>query len=109
MTGQEIETAVRYGAAITVVVFRNRLHGTIAMHQTQTLGRTAGVEIGEVDLAGYARSLGAQGHTVREPDELAPAMEDALSSGTVALIDVVTDPDVISPSTTLSEIVSESS
>ncbi len=33
MTGQEIETAVRYGAAITVVVFRNRLHGTIAMHQ----------------------------------------------------------------------------
>jgi acetolactate synthase I/II/III large subunit len=108
MTGQEIETAVRYGAAITVVVFRNQLHGTIAMHQKRALGRTAGVEIGEVDLAGYARSLGAEGHTVRDPDGLAPAMEAALASDTVTLIDVVTDPDVISPSTTLSEIVSES-
>jgi acetolactate synthase I/II/III large subunit len=108
MTGQEIETAVRYGAAITVVVFRNRLHGTIAMHQKQVLGRTAGVEIGEVDLAGYARSLGAEGHTVRDPDALAPAMEAALASDTVTLLDVVTDPDIISPSTTLSEIARES-
>jgi acetolactate synthase-1/2/3 large subunit len=108
MTGQEIETAIRYGTAITVVVFRNRLHGTIAMHQKQALGRTAGVEIGEVDLAGYARSLGAEGHTVRDPEGLAPAMEAALASDTVTLLDVVTDPDVITPSTTLSEIVSES-
>jgi acetolactate synthase I/II/III large subunit len=105
MTGQEIETAVRYGAAIIVVVFRNRLHGTIAMHQKLALGRTAGVEIGEVDLAGYARSLGAEGHTVRDPDGLAPAMEAALASDTVTLLDVVTDPNVISPSTTLSELV----
>ncbi len=108
MTGQEVETAVRYGAAITVVVFRNGMHGTIAMHQKRALGRTAGVEIGEVDLAGYARSLGAEGHTVRDPDGLASAMEAALASDTVTLLDVVTDPDIISPSTTLSQIVSES-
>jgi acetolactate synthase I/II/III large subunit len=55
-------------------------------------------------LAGYARSLGAEGHTVRDPDRLAPAMEDALASDTITLLDVVTDPDIISPSTTLSEI-----
>jgi acetolactate synthase I/II/III large subunit len=107
MTGQEVETAVRYGAAITVVVFRNRLHGTIAMHQKREIGRTAGVEIGEVDLAGYARSLGAEGHTVRDPDELAPALGAALASDTVTLLDIVTDPDIISPSTTLSEIVAD--
>jgi hypothetical protein len=35
-------------------------------------------------------------------------MEAALASDTVTLLDVVTDPDIISPSTTLSEIVSES-
>ena len=108
MTGQEVETAVRYGAAITVVVFRNRLHGTIAMHQKRALGRTAGVEIGEVDLAGYARSLGAEGHTVTDPEVLAPALEAAVASETVTLLDVVTDPDLISPSTTLSEITGES-
>jgi acetolactate synthase-1/2/3 large subunit len=108
MTGHEVETAVRYGAAITVVVFRNGLHGTIAMHQKRALGRTAGVEIGEVDLAGYARSLGAEGHTVRDFQELTPALESALASDTVTLLDVVTDPDIITPSTTLSEIVGES-
>jgi acetolactate synthase-1/2/3 large subunit len=109
MTGQEVETAVRYGAPITVVVFRNGLHGTIAMHQKRSLGRTAGVEIGEVDLAGYARSLGAEGHTVTDPDELAPALEAAVASDTITLLDVVTDPDIINPSTTLSEITDESS
>ena len=109
MTGHEVETAVRYGAAITVIVFRNGLHGTIAMHQKRELGRTAGVAIGEVDLAGYARSLGAEGHTVRDPDALAPALEAALASETVTLLDVVTDPDIITPSTTLSEIIGETS
>jgi acetolactate synthase I/II/III large subunit len=104
MTGHEIETAVRYGTAIIVVVFRNRMHGTIAMHQKRDLGRTAGIEIGEVDLAGYARSLGADGYTVRDPDELAPALVAALASDTVALLDVVTDPDIISPSARLSEL-----
>jgi acetolactate synthase-1/2/3 large subunit len=104
MSGQEIETAVRYGTPILVVVFRNRMHGTIAMHQARELGRTAGVEIGDVDLAGYARSLGAAGHTVRDPDELVPTLEEALASESVALVEVVTDPDIISPSALLSEL-----
>jgi acetolactate synthase I/II/III large subunit len=104
MTGQELETAVRYGAPILVVVFRNGMHGTIAMHQARDLGRTAGTDIGEVDLASYARSLGADGYTVRESDELVPMLENALTSETVALVDVVTDPDLISPSARLSEL-----
>jgi acetolactate synthase-1/2/3 large subunit len=104
MSGQEIETAVRYGAQILVVVFRNRMHGTIAMHQARELGRTAGVEIGDVDLAGYARSLGAAGYTVHDPDELVPALQEALGSESVALVDVLTDPDIISPTSRLSEL-----
>lgn len=104
MTGQEIETAVRYGVPITVIVFRNGLQGTIAMHQKRDLGRTAGVEIGDVDLATLARSLGAEGHTVRDPDELVPALRAASASDAVSLLDVVTDPDIISPSARLSEI-----
>ena len=107
MTGQEMETAVRYGAPITVIVFRNGLQGTIAMHQKRDLGRMAGIEIGAVDLAGYARSLGAEGHTVRDPDDLLPALEAAEASDAVSLVDVVTDPDVISPTTRLSEMTAE--
>jgi acetolactate synthase-1/2/3 large subunit len=105
MSGQELETAVRYGAEILVVVFRNGMHGTIAMHQAREVGRTAGIEIGEVDLASYARSLGAAGYSVRDPEDLAPILVEALASDSVALVDVVTDPEVISPSALLSELV----
>lgn len=107
MTGQEIETAVRYHAPILIVVFRNGMHGTIAMHQIRQLGRTAGTEIGEVDLAGYARSLGATGYTVRNAESLESTLAEALHSNTVALVDVVTDPDRISPSTELSTLLEE--
>src|SRR3712207_7286852 len=84
-------------------LFRS-MHGTIAMHQARELGRTAGVEIADVDLAGYARSLGAAGYAVRYPEELVPALEEALASESVALVDVVTDPDLISPTSRLSEL-----
>ena len=104
MTGQELETAVRCGTPILVVVFRNGMHGTIAMHQAREMGRTAGVEIGEVNLATYTLSFGASGYSVRDPEDLAPALEEALASGSVALVDVVTDPDIISPSARLSEL-----
>nr|MDQ5812955.1 thiamine pyrophosphate-dependent enzyme [Actinomycetota bacterium] len=79
-------------------------HGTIAMHQAREMGRTAGVEIADVDLAGYARSLGASGYTARDHDELVPTLERALASEDVSLVDVVTDPDIISPSARLSEL-----
>lgn len=104
MSGQEIETAVRYGAHIKVVVFRNGLHGTIAMHQARTFGRMAGTGIGPLDLAAYARALGAEGFTASSPRELRPALEAAASFEGVAVVDVLTDPDLISPSARLSEL-----
>ena len=104
MTGQELETAVRYGVPILVVVFRNGMHGTIDMHQVRDLGRTAGTDIGEIDLASYARSLGANGYTVRDTEDLVPTLREAHASETVALVDVVTDPDLVSPSARLSEL-----
>lgn len=107
MTGQEMETAVRYGLRITVIVFRNGMHGTIAMHQAREMGRTAGTEIGEVDLAGFARSLGAEGYTVREPEQLSPTLETALAAEAPALVDVVTDPDLINPTARLSELMED--
>lgn len=59
MTGQELETAVRWRLPIIVVVFQNGLYGTIAMHQARAVGRLSAVEIGALDLAGWARGLGA--------------------------------------------------
>ena len=104
MSGQEIETAVRYGVGLTVVVFRNGMHGTIAMHQARDVGRTAGSEIGPVDLAAFARSLGATGYTVTGPEDLEPALREAVAYEGVSLVDVVTDPDLITPTSRLSEL-----
>lgn len=104
MTGQEIETAVRYGLALTIVVLRNGLYGTIAMHQAKEFGRTAAIDIGPVDLAAYARSLGADGITVDRPDQLDDAMRLAARSGGVTVVDVVTDSDLITPTSRLSDL-----
>lgn len=107
MTGQEIETAVRYEAPIVVVVLRNGLYGTIAMHQAVEYGRTAGTGIGQVDLAGYARSLGADGITVTSPAQLQDAFAQAAAAKTVTVVDVVTDGDLITPTARLSELLAD--
>jgi acetolactate synthase-1/2/3 large subunit len=104
MTGNEVETAVRYGLPLTIVVLRNGLYGTIAMHQAKEMGRLSAVGIGEVDLAAYARSLGAQGLTVEEPGQLDDAMRTAADSDAVTVVDVVTDPDLITATGRLSEM-----
>ncbi|WP_285730144.1 thiamine pyrophosphate-dependent enzyme [Nocardiopsis sp. ATB16-24] len=103
MTGQELETAVRVGAPVTVVVFQNGLYGTIAMHQARQLGRIAGTRIsGPLDLAGFARSLGARGATVHTREELEKALAESVGADLPTLVDVRTDPEVISPGSTLS-------
>ena len=105
MTGQELETAVRMGAPITVIVFQNGLYGTIAMHQARVLGRLSGTRIsGPLDLAGYARSLGAQGATVHTREELVKALSESVTADLPTLVDVRTDPEVISPSATLGDL-----
>lgn len=109
MTGHEIETAVRYGASICIMVFQNGMYGTIAMHQAQQLSRTAGVDIGALDLASYARGLGARGMTVDKGDELREALTEGIGGDGPVVIDIRTDPDVISPSARLSELMEPAS
>lgn len=104
MTGQEIETAVRYGAPLTILVLRNGLYGTIAMHQAKTYGRLAGIDIGTVDLATYARGLGADGITVEDPADVEDAMRQAAGADAVTVLDVAFDPDLITTSGRLSEM-----
>jgi acetolactate synthase I/II/III large subunit len=104
MTGQEIETAVRYGLNLIVVVFRNGMYGTIAMHQLKNMGRVAGVSIGAVDIAGFARSLGARGYSVDREDQLAFAFSEAVLRGGVSVIDVRVDPELTTPTKRLSTL-----
>lgn len=104
MTGQELETAVRHELPITVVVFRNGRYGTIALHQARRVGRTAAVDIGEVDVAALARAYGAEAWQVTDRADLDDALTAARDCGRCAVVDVVVDPDVLTPAARLSEL-----
>jgi acetolactate synthase-1/2/3 large subunit len=104
MTGQELETAVRLGVKVVVVVMRNGLYGTIAMHQARAFGELAGSRIGDVDLAAHATSLGASGVTVAKREHLADALREALRAEGPVVLDVVVDPDAVTPDTRLSAL-----
>jgi acetolactate synthase-1/2/3 large subunit len=104
MSAMELETAVREEVDITMVVMRNGLQGTIAMHQARALGRLAGVDIGPMDLGTLASSLGAKGITVTDESSLRDAFKEALNTPGPVLVDVRTDPEVLSPSARLSRL-----
>jgi acetolactate synthase-1/2/3 large subunit len=107
MTGQEIETAVRYRAPVMVVVFQNGVHGALAMHQARTHGRLSGVSIPLTDFASWARGLGAAGYTVDDREELEPIIASALVRQRPCVIDVRTDPDVVTPDVRLSALLGQ--
>jgi acetolactate synthase-1/2/3 large subunit len=105
MNGQEIATAVQYGASFVALVVNNGLYGTIRMHQEREYpGRVFGTDLKNPDFAAYARAFGGHGETVERTEDFAPAFERAAASGKPALIEVKIDPDAITPATTLSAI-----
>ena len=105
MTGQELATAAQFKLPIIVLVFNNSIYGTIRMHQEREYpGRVIGTDLVNPDFAALARSYHCFGATVRKTSEFAAVFDEALASGKPALIEIVTDPDAISPTATLSGI-----
>ncbi len=105
MTGQEIATAAAYSAAPLVLVFNNAMYGTIRMHQEREHpGRVSGTTLTNPDYADIARAHGGHGETVTRTEEFGPAVDRALASGKLAVLDIRMDPEIISTQTTLSAI-----
>ncbi|RUX33690.1 acetolactate synthase catalytic subunit [Mesorhizobium sp. M2A.F.Ca.ET.042.01.1.1] len=89
----ELETAVRAGIKVTVVVLNNRVLGYQKDAETAKFGRyTSSGHLGQVDHAAIARACGGHGETVERARDLDTAFDRAAKSSTVALIDVLTDP-----------------
>jgi len=105
MAGQELATAVQYGAAVVIVIVNNGMYGTIRMHQEKHYpGRVHGTDLVNPHFAAYARSFGAVGEIVEETAQFGPAFERCLASGKPAVIEVRIDPQAITPNTTLDAI-----
>jgi acetolactate synthase-1/2/3 large subunit len=105
MNGQEFATAVQYGLGLVVVVVDNGMYGTIRMHQEREFpGRVSATALQNPDFAAYARAFGGHGETVLATGDFMPAFERALASGRPAIVHVKTDPEAITPTTTLTAI-----
>ncbi|MDP6786773.1 MAG: thiamine pyrophosphate-binding protein [Rhodospirillales bacterium] len=105
MTGQELATAVQYGAAPVLIVFNNAMFGTIRVHQERRHpGRTIGTDLVNPGYAALARCHGAHGETVEETAQFKPAFERAVAAGKVAVIELRVDPEVASTRTTLTAL-----
>ena len=92
MTMAEIETAVRVGARVVVVVFDNERYGTIRMWQERR-GTGVGVasDLGPVDFAAIARACGARGVRVERDADFEPALRAALVADRATVIQVALD------------------
>ena len=96
MSMNELETAVRQGAAPIALVFDNRRYGTIRMHQDREGRPPAGTELGPIDFAAAARSMGAHGISVDRDDQVSDAIREALASGQPTVLHMLLDPEWVS-------------
>ena len=82
MTGQELATAVQYGAAVIFCVVNNGMYGTIRMHQERDYpARVYATALQNPDFAALARAYGAHGELVERTEDFAPAFERAAGGG----------------------------
>ena len=105
MTGQELATAVQHQASIIIIVANNGIYGTIRMHQERNYpGRISGTSLQNPDFAALAEAYGAHGEKVTRGEDFPAAFERAQAAGRPALIELITDPEAIGPTATLSGI-----
>lgn len=105
MTGQEMATARQYGANIIAIVYNNGGYNSIRMHQDALYpGRRYGTELVNPDFAALGAAYGALSFKVSRDAEFLPAFKQALAADRSTLIEVIADPEYVTPSATLAEL-----
>jgi acetolactate synthase-1/2/3 large subunit len=110
MCGQELATAVQEGLPILVLVINNGTYGTIRMHQERRFpARVIATDLVNPDFTALAQAYGAHGERVEDASGFPAALERARASGGPALIELICDPEALTPGQSLSEIRGEPS
>jgi acetolactate synthase I/II/III large subunit len=105
MSGHELAVAVQEELPIVVLVVNNGMYGTIRMHQERHYpGRVVGTDLRNPDFVAYARAFGAHGTLVERSEDVGDALEEALTCGRPAVVELRVDPQAITPRQTLDEI-----
>lgn len=94
----ELEMAVREDIPFTLIVLNNSQLAMQRHGENLGFGRTTtGIEFIAVDHASIARSVGAVGVRIKDPDAFAPALAEAMASRRVTVLDVVSSADAVGP------------
>ena len=105
MNGQEMATAVRERARIRVIVVDNGMYGTIRMHQEKFFpGRVFGSSLGQPDFAMLARAYGAWGERVERNATLESTLDQMMAVDGPALMHLLVDPELITPTATITQL-----
>ncbi|KIF77702.1 acetolactate synthase [Streptomyces sp. 150FB] len=102
LTGWDFETLVRYNLPFVGIVGNNSSMNQIRYGQKAKYGderERVGNTLGDVHYDKFAQMLGGYGEEVRDPSEIAPALQRARESGLPSLINVWVDPDAYAPGT----------
>jgi acetolactate synthase I/II/III large subunit len=91
MNSQELETARRIGANVTVVVWRDDGYGLIDWKQRNEFGQPFGVEFSNPDFVAYAESFGLAAFRPTSAADLYPTLMRALEHDGPTLVDVPID------------------
>ena len=101
----EMGTAAQEGLNPIILLLNNGMYGTIRAHQARDYpGRQSGTKIVNPDFVTIAKAYGIFGARVTKTSDFAPAFEQALKSSTGGLVEIIIDPEDITPFTSLSKI-----
>jgi thiamine pyrophosphate-dependent acetolactate synthase large subunit-like protein len=96
LTAMELESAARQGLPLVVVVANNAAWGDVKHEGAGYNPRRVATDLGNCRYDQLAQALGGHGEHVVSLDQLRPALERSLASGTAAVVNVETDPTVLS-------------
>jgi acetolactate synthase-1/2/3 large subunit len=105
MNGQELATAVQYGAKTIILLLNNGMYGTIRMHQEREYPqRGAGTALQNPDFAALARAYGYAGVCIQRTADFEAELLAALARPEGTLIEVLLEPELISTRVSLNGI-----
>jgi len=91
MNSQELETAVRLGLNLVVLILEDSAYGMIRWKQAVDKFPDWGLTFGNPDFVKYAESYGAIGHRVERTEDLVSVLDGAFKEGGVQLVTVPID------------------
>jgi len=86
-----METAVRLGLNLVVLILRDDSYGMIRWKQKVGEFTDWGLEFGNPDFVEYANSYGAHGHRIKATQDFVPALEHCYKAGGVHLVEAPID------------------